>query len=378
MRKHLELVLLLLLTVLIVWFFGRNVDWAEVKRSLQKADLFYLTLAVLSVCVGYWFRAKRWQVLLSPITESSMKELFATTTVGFAAIFFVGRMGEVVRPMWLPMRDRRVRPSAALVTLGVERILDFASLICFFSFNLIWFTPPPGKEADFAYFETIGWIIFALIFSSIGLLILYSKTSRSIIAWVERVTSRFPRKIRRIILSLMKQLAEALKILGSWRKSLSAIFWTLALWFSIAFPTWLVLKAFDLPLSVTDALFIMGFAAFSSVIPTPGGAAGAFHTATAGGLIFLGIGREESVATAIVMHLVYFAPAVFFGLFYFLRGDLSLSRFKQMLFDSESKLEKTLEQELPKETEHILKDQERTENQEKSSGVDFAALDQKL
>lgn len=378
MRKYLEFASLLLLTALIVWFFGRNVDWAEVKRSLQKADLFYLTLAVLSVCVGYWLRAKRWQILLSPITESSIKELFATTTVGFAAIFFVGRMGEIVRPMWLPMRDRRVRPSAALVTLGVERILDFASLICFFSLNLIWFTPPPGKEADFAYFKTIGWIIFTVIFGSIGLLILYSKTSNPIIRWADRVTSRFPNKIRRIILGLMRQLAAALKILSSWRESLSAVFWTLALWFSIALPTWLVLKAFDLPLSVTDALFIMGFAAFSSVIPTPGGAAGAFHTATAGSLIFLGIGREESVATAIVMHLVYFAPAVFFGLFYLLRGDLSFSRFKEMLFDSESKLEKTLEQELTKETERILKDQKKTENQEKSLGVDFPALDQKL
>ncbi len=378
MRKYLEFASLLLLTALIVWFFGRNVDWAEVKRSLQKADLFYLTLAVLSVCVGYWLRAKRWQILLSPITESSIKELFATTTVGFAAIFFVGRMGEIVRPMWLPMRDRRVRPSAALVTLGVERILDFASLICFFSLNLIWFTPPPGKEADFAYFKTIGWIIFTVIFGSIGLLILYSKTSKPIIRWADRVTSRFPNKIRRIILGLMRQLAAALKILSSWRESLSAVFWTLALWFSIALPTWLVLKAFDLPLSVTDALFIMGFAAFSSVIPTPGGAAGAFHTATAGSLIFLGIGREESVATAIVMHLVYFAPAVFFGLFYLLRGDLSFSRFKEMLFDSESKLEKTLEQELTKETERILKDQKKTGNQEKSLGVDFPALDQKL
>jgi uncharacterized protein (TIRG00374 family) len=275
-----------------------------------------------------------------------MKDLFATTTVGFAAIFFVGRMGEIVRPMWLPMRDKRVRLSAALVTLGVERILDFASLICFFSLNLIWFNPPAGKEADFKYFETIGWIIFAVIFGSIGLLFLYSKTSETIISWAEKITKKFPNRIRRVILSLMQQLAAALKILRNWRESFLAIFWTTALWFSIALPTWLVLKAFELPLSIADALFIMGFAAFSSVIPTPGGAAGVFHTATAGSLIFLGIEREESVATAIVMHLVYFAPAVIFGLFYFLHGDLELSKFKQMLFESESELEKTLEQEV--------------------------------
>ncbi|RMG00158.1 MAG: hypothetical protein D6735_14090, partial [Acidobacteria bacterium] len=109
LRKYVKFSLLFLLAVLIIWFFGRNLDWAEVNRSLRKANVYYLALAVAIISFGYWLRAKRWQVLLSPITESSMKELFATTTVGFAAVFLVGRMGEIVRPMWLPMRDKRVR-----------------------------------------------------------------------------------------------------------------------------------------------------------------------------------------------------------------------------------------------------------------------------
>jgi hypothetical protein len=75
----------------------------------------------------------------------------------------------------------------------------------------------------------------------------------------------------------------------------------------------------------------MGWAAIGSVVPTPGGAAGAFHAATAGGLIFLNIEREQAVATAIVMHLVYFAPALVFGLYYFLRGDISIASFSNLL-----------------------------------------------
>jgi hypothetical protein len=344
LRKYVKFSLLFLLAILIIWFFGRNLDWAEVNRSLRKANVYYLALAVVIISFGYWLRAKRWQVLLSPITESSMKELFATTTVGFAAVFLVGRMGEIVRPMWLPMRDKRVRASAALVTLMVERILDFASLISFFAFNLIWFTPPPGREQDFAFVETTGWIIFAIIFSSIGLLVVYAKVSKQFILMAEKVLQiRFvPKKLARVTMSLLRQLASALNILHDKKQSMLAIFWTLALWFSIALPTWLVLMAFQLPLTLTDALFIMGFAAFSSVIPTPGGAAGAFHTATAGSLIFLGIGREESAAVAIVMHLVYFAPALIFGFYYFLHGDLSLSGFRQMLDLSEHPVEQAV------------------------------------
>ena len=103
------------------------------------------------------------------------------------------------------------------------------------------------------------------------------------------------------------------------------------MWFSIAVPTWLVLLAFDLPLNFADSLFVMGWAAIGSVVPTPGGAAGAFHAATAGGLIFLGTGENQAAAASIMMHLVYFAPAIIFGIYYFFHGDISFERFRSLL-----------------------------------------------
>lgn len=333
LRKHYKFILLALFTVFIFWFFGRNLDWQEVSQSLKRADWLYLALAVLGICVGYFLRAIRWQVLLEPITESSLKELFATTTVGFAAIFLIGRAGEIVRPMWLPMRDRRVRPSAALVTLGVERIFDLASLICFFAINLIWFKVPAGREAEFAYVKLAGNLLLAGTAVGFIALIIYQRISPRVIDWAARVTDRkfIPKRVRAILLSLMKQLAASLAILKNWREIVSVSFWTFLLWLAIAVPTWLVLLAFDLPLTFTDSLFIMGWAAIGSVVPTPGGAAGAFHAATAGGLIFIGVAQNDAAAVSIAMHLVYFAPAVIFGLYYFFHGDISYARFKSLL-----------------------------------------------
>ena len=177
MRKYLKFILLTVFAVLILWFFGRNLDWQEVSRSLRQADPWYLTAAVLIICLGYLLRAIRWKVLLEPITKSSLKELFATTTVGFAAIFLIGRAGEIVRPMWLPMRDRRVRPSAALVTLGLERIFDLAALVCFFAFNLLFFTPPAGREQEFRFVEIIGWLMLAGVVVGLVALVIYQRVS---------------------------------------------------------------------------------------------------------------------------------------------------------------------------------------------------------
>lgn len=333
MRKYLKFILLFLFAVFIFWFFGRNLDWQQVSQSLRQANPYYLVAAVLIVCIGYLLRAKRWQVLLEPITETSLKELFATTTVGFAAIFLVGRAGEIVRPMWLPMRDKRVRPSAALVTLGVERIFDLAALTSFFALNLLWFTPPLGREDDFKYIKLAGYIMLAgMVVGFIGLLI-YQRHSATFIEWFTRVTDKsfIPKRISRIFQSILRQLSKALGILRDWKEIVRVSFWTLALWLEIAIPTWFVLLAFNLPLTFSDSLFIMGFAAVSSTVPTPGGAAGAFHAATAGALIFLNVAQETAVATAIAMHLVYFAPAIVFGLYYFFHGDISVERFRNLL-----------------------------------------------
>lgn len=349
MRKYVKFILLFLFAVFLFWFFGRNLDWALVSQSLRRADPVYLGLSVLIICFGYLLRAIRWKVLLAPITETSLKELFATTTVGFAAIFLVGRAGELVRPMWLPMRDKRVRPSAALVTLGLERIFDLAAIVCFFAANLLFFTPPAGREHEFRYVAVAGVVMLFAVIAGFIFLAVYQRHAEGIVDWTEALVDRrfIPQRVQKIIISVLTQLSAALAVLKDWRETLSIIFWTFTLWLAISIPTWLVLLAFDLPVTFSDSLFIMGFAVVSSVVPTPGGAAGAFHTATAASLLFLknDIRTEDAAAVSIAMHLVYFAPAIVFGLYYFAHGDISIERFRILL--SSDKAVKEIESDSP-------------------------------
>ncbi len=320
---------------MLLWFFGRDLDWAHVSQSLRQANPWYLGLSVLIICLGYLLRAIRWKVLLQPITETSLKELFATTTVGYAAIFLVGRAGELVRPMWLPMRDKRVRPSAALVTLGLERIFDLAAIVCFFSANLLFFTPPAGREHEFRYVAAAGVLMLLAVAAGFVFLFIYQRNSARITEWTRRLIDRrfIPGKVQRIITSILDQLAAALAVLKDWRELFWIVFWTFTLWLAISIPTWLVLLAFDLPMTFSDSLFIMGFAVVSSLVPTPGGAAGAFHTGTALSILFLNnsIRTEDAAAVSIAMHMVYFAPAIVFGLYYFAHGDISIERFRILL-----------------------------------------------
>ena len=130
------------------------------------------------------------------------------------------------------------------------------------------------------------------------------------------------------MVSILEQLASALRVLVDARELAVTVGWSAMVWLSIALANLLVLRAFGLPFGVTETIFVLGWSLVGSLVPTPGGAAGAFHAATAAGLIFLGVPRETAAAISIVLHVVDFGPALIFGVYYIIRGDINLSRLR--------------------------------------------------
>ncbi|HYV82788.1 MAG TPA: lysylphosphatidylglycerol synthase domain-containing protein, partial [Pyrinomonadaceae bacterium] len=158
--------------------------------------------------------------------------------------------------------------------------------------------------------------------------------SSLVIGFFERLFSswRFiPRRLAKLVLGLFEQLAQALRVLVNLTELLETIGWTALIWLAIAGANFMVMRAFHLPVGVGETIFVLGWALVGSLVPTPGGAAGAFHYATAAGLMFLGVQKETAAALSIVMHLVDFGPALLFGIFYLIRGDLSISKLRTMI-----------------------------------------------
>lgn len=333
-RKYIEFVVLLLLAIGIVWWFGRKLDWAQVKSALVASDWRLILLGGAAVLVGYFCRAVRWRTFLSPITEASLREIWIATTVGYAAVLTLGRAGEVVRPLVLPMRDRRVRPAASFVTILIERVYDSITVLLLFALNLAVLIPAAANVAEFSRARQIGFVLVAMLLALVVVLLLFRWHSERLIRWVDkkiRPDSRFGGRLKGGIINLLRQLAQALGVLASARTLAVTVGWSLALWSSVAVGNLLVFRAFGLPFGVSETLFVLGWSMIASVVPTPGGAAGAFHAVTGGALILLGVARDQAAAVAIVVHLVDFAPAALFGLFYFLRGDVSIARLRLLI-----------------------------------------------
>ena len=333
-RKYIEFAALCLLAAALLWWFGRTLDWHEVGRALSTADPLRLTLAIALISLLYLVRACRWGALLKPLTPARLSDLFVATTIGFSAVFLIGRAGEVVRPVALPMRDRRVSPSAAIVTILIERIYDIMAVTMLFAINLLWFHPPASLAAYYGRIRALGFGLLVALFIGIGFLIWFRKNSAQLLGALKRLFARwhfFPERLAEVIIRLLEQLSGALRVLVNAAELAETVGWTAVLWLGVASANLLVLRAFHVDLGFSDTIFVLGWSMVGSVVPTPGGAAGAFHAATAAGLMFLGIHKETAAALSIVLHLTDFGPALLFGLFYFIRGDLSIARLRTMI-----------------------------------------------
>jgi uncharacterized protein (TIRG00374 family) len=321
------------LAVAIIWWFGRKLDWSEVRHSVSHANPYLLGLAVLLISVAYVFRAARWGALLAPLAKASLKNLFIATTVGFGAVFVFGRAGEVVRPVVLPMREPRVRPAASFVTIMIERIYDSIAVVVLFAINLLWFRPPEIAAGNLMRIRVVG--VGLLVIAAVGVfgLTQFRKHSEGAIAGLKPFLERrrfVPAAVTKAVVSILEQLAKALRVLVDARELAVTVGWTAMVWLGIAVANLLVLRAFGLRVGLTETIFVLGWSLVGSLVPTPGGAAGAFHAATAAGLLFLGVAKETAAAISIVLGLVDFGPAVVIGFLYLIRGDVNLSQLRSL------------------------------------------------
>ena len=341
MRKHLKFVVLCLVAGLALWWFGRGMDWAKASEAMRRADWSLVAAAVALICLTCLIRAFRWKTLLRPLApDASLREIFAATCVGFGAIFLLGRMGEVVRPAFLPLRDRAVRPGAAFVTIALERVCDTAAVILFFAANLLFLRLPGADAATFARVRQAGLVLFACAVVGLGALVLFGRHTDAVKARLDSWLERMPRPLRRVgavASGLLEQLGRTLSVLAGGRALFATVGWTALLWATITLANMLVLRAFGLGVGVSEMVFVLGGSLIGSAVPTPGAGAGTYHEGTALALKWLGYGGVEPAV--IILHLVVFGSPILFGLYYFLRSGFSVARLRELIAREEAEAE---------------------------------------
>ena len=333
MRKRISSLIILSVGLALAYWFVRRLEWQAVGGHLRAMRIWPVLLAAFLINLTLLVRSLRWQVFLAPIARVQLGNVFAATTIGFGSVFIFGRAGEIVRPMVLSLRER-VQPSATIATIIVERVFDMTAVSMLFSFNLLVFTLPPDAgmdESTLATLHRVGLVLTVLVLLGIAALVIFRLKTTWLLGLIERNTRRLPTGLMRAIVTFISHLSSGFSVLLNSRGLVVSAIHTVLVWALVTGATWLVFLAFGLDLSLSATIFVLGFGLVGSLVPLPGGAAGAFHAAAAAGLIFLGIERNLAASIAIVLHFVAFGPPFVLALFYLMRDGIGWGRLREMM-----------------------------------------------
>jgi len=137
----------------------------EVSWSLRP---LWLLAAFLVLAAVHFLRVVRWEPLLSPIAKFDFKTLNRVGAISFLSLFvFPLRLGELARP-YLIARTGRLRKSAALGTIAVERVMD--GLMMALLLALVLFFLPRTNQETYTSLEAGAWIASAVFAAALAML----------------------------------------------------------------------------------------------------------------------------------------------------------------------------------------------------------------
>jgi len=294
----------LLVLVVSLFFAIHGVDGHKVAQGLRTLPLSAVLLYLGTLAVTHFFRAWRWEFLLRPLGVSvPLRRLLPISSVGFMAILALPvRAGELIRP-YLVAREGRVRMSAAVGTVAVERIVDGLML------SILFFVSYLASSQDvFSRELRIGaWLSLLLFVGLTTFLALAQIWTDATIELALRVTL-----LRRLAPASADRIAERIrsviagfKVMRDRRNFGLFLLQSLLYWGTNGFGMWILAVKMGLPISLGAAFTVMAVTGVVLSLPNSPGLVGQFHAAIKLGLaayLPLALVNANGIAYAIVLH----------------------------------------------------------------------------
>jgi hypothetical protein len=291
--------------------------WDVFASTLSGANLALIAVSGLFVLLTYLGRALRWRAMIRPIKpHASLRRLLSATVVGFTAVVFFGRPGELVRP-WLIARHEKLSVSSQLAAWFLERILDLLMVLLLFGYALTQVDDSAAigegmrmvLKSGGAVALSLGAVCVAvLVFSAF-----YADMSRR---WFEWGTGFFPVRFRSRLQTLFASFLDGMRSTGSALSLLELFFYTALEWAVIVAGIYFALLAYPptAGFTLTSTLVFTGFVAFGSAVQLPG-VGGGFQVAAIVVLTELfGLNLEAATAATLLLWVLTWLTVVPFGM----------------------------------------------------------------
>ena len=313
------------ISAFLIWFTLRGEDLGEIWSLIRDADFLLLGAAVFVATFGFFIRALRWKVLLTPLDpNTSLRARYGAVNIGFMANNLLpARVGEFARAVAFARLQPSVTAGGAFGSLVVERLLDGMVLIGLLVGTVFW----PGFPSDGLgdrYTEILIGAVTLLggVFLVALFLIVFPRPTVRIL---ERLAGLLPDRFGRPIVEALEAFLTALGVLKSPRLLVQAALWSVGFWLWHGLSFWLGMLAFDIDTGLVSAFFVEAVVGFGVALPAAPGFFGTFHVSVQFALeTVYGVAAAPVLAFAYAYHLGGFIPVTLIGLWYAREVGMSL------------------------------------------------------
>jgi len=297
----------LVIFILYLFFF---VGVADIVQSLQRANLFYYSLAFVAVVLGMLFYSLAWQSLLRPISEKKtpLSKFFLIAWIGdFVDILVPAESisGEVSKA-YLMSKSSGDDIGKVVASIVSHRILSMAVTIGSLIAGLLLFIPKyelPKPALNLIILVTSG-VVISLLF--LCLLIIRERITQRILDPILRLLA-FLSKGRWSLPRLRANVHKALVVFRDGIQTLSEnpknlakpILFSIASWFFSVMISFLVFASLDIfvPISILMIVYSIGSAIQTIPLGVPG-EVGLTEIVMINSYVLLGVPLSVSAANA--------------------------------------------------------------------------------
>ncbi len=308
---------------LLLWVLFRNIDFGELFVVLKGANYYWLIPNILLVILAMPQRALRWQVMLAPIKRVAFSSTMAATCIGFMANNVLPlRLGEFVRAYSLSSQDPEITKSASLANIFVERmVFDLVALLLIFGGVLLVSDLPISDQMQ-------SGIMMATVIALLGLAFMLALAIKPKQAGdlMTKYLAFLPDAVTDRVKGIVIKFSRGLEFLTDYGRVLNVTGQTIVLWLCMGLSNYFVFMSFGFDLPLTASYVLLVVVSISILIPSTPGFVGVYHAGVVWTLTTYGIGKENALSFALVLHAAQFIPITLMGFYYLKKEHLSLKK----------------------------------------------------
>ena len=337
MKSARNLIIGLAITAGALYYTLHNVSMKDLAASFKTVDYIYMIPAVFILLLSFLLRALRWRILISPMKEVNVRDLFSPLMVGYMANILPARAGELIRA-YLLGKKHGIPFSGAFASIIVERLFDIVAILLLFAGVFMLNAEVLGSDAMISgvSLETLarrfGELSAVLVVALIVFIYMMVAHKKKLLTIIRRVIRPLPKKWHDKAEYVIEEFSLGFLV----TKDLQALFkitaYTVLIWSAIVVSYLPFYYAYDLDNKSLESMVILTVlvSILIVVLPTPA-FLGSFNAAILIGLHdIMKVPELTAVSFGMVVWAVNFGIILMGGFYFILHDHLSVKTLVQV------------------------------------------------